>query len=217
MQVPEEAELQISQMQSALQKCQKEVAELQEVLQLSEQQLKAERAAAAERSSLDLRTHPLLSSSSRSSSGIIHSSLGVGRSSSGIINSPRFVGGSSSTPRASTASTGRAKWQEQNKVGGGSLYGVADGSVAAAAATPAAAREALSGVDVVYLKNVVLKFLEAVMAGKAAERDALLPAVAAVLQATPAEFAAMRKVLAATAPPATQVMSMFGKLAQLTS
>jgi hypothetical protein len=63
----------------------------------------------------------------------------------------------------------------------------------------------------------VLKFLEAVMAGKTAERDALLPAVAAVLQATPAEFGAMRRVLAATAPPSTQVFSMFGRLANLAS
>jgi hypothetical protein len=69
----------------------------------------------------------------------------------------------------------------------------------------------------VYLRNVVLKFLEASLAGKAAERDALLPAVAAVLQATPAEYAAMRKVLAATAPPATQVLSTLGRLVQLTS
>lgn len=34
----------------------------------------------------------------------------------------------------------------------------------------------------VYLKNVVLKFLEAAMAGRGAERDALLPAVATLLQ-----------------------------------
>jgi hypothetical protein len=96
------------------------------------------------------------------------------------------------------------------------LYGVADSPAAAAAASPSK-RDTVVGVDLVYLRNVVLKFLEAVMAGKAAERDALLPAVAAVLQATPAEFAAMRKVLAATAPPATQVLSALGRLAQLTS
>jgi hypothetical protein len=75
----------------------------------------------------------------------------------------------------------------------------------------------VGGVDLVYVKNVVLKFLEAVMAGKTAERDALLPAVAAVLQATPAEFGAMRRVLAATAPSSTQMLSMFGRLANLAS
>jgi hypothetical protein len=62
----------------------------------------------------------------------------------------------------------------------------------------------------VYLKNVLLKFLEAVMAGRASERDALLPAVAALLQATPGEFAAMRRVLANTAPPGAQVLSALG-------
>jgi hypothetical protein len=40
----------------------------------------------------------------------------------------------------------------------------------------------LEGVDVVYLKNVVLKFMEAALAGRVAERDALLPAVATLLQ-----------------------------------
>jgi hypothetical protein len=128
-----------------------------------------------------------------------------GSSSGGLVN-----GGSQRRP-SSGCSTPR-RWQEQNKVGGGSLYGVSDTAVAGAAA---AKREAVAGVDLVYLRNVVLKFLEAVMAGKTAERDALLPAVAAVLQATPAEFAAMRKVLAATAPPATQVLSALGRLAQL--
>lgn len=132
-----------------------------------------------------------------------------GSSSSGLAN-----GGNTRRP-SSGCSTPR-RWQEQNKVGGGSLYGVSDTAVAAAAGAAVAKREAVAGVDLVYLRNVVLKFLEAVMAGKTAERDALLPAVAAVLQATPAEFAAMRKVLAATAPPATQVLSALGRLAQLT-
>lgn len=118
--------------------------------------------------------------------------------------------------RPSSGSSTPQRWQEQNKVGGGSLYGVSDTTVAAATAGSTAKREAVAGVDLVYLRNVVLKFLEAVMAGKTTERDALLPAVAAVLQATPAEFAAMRKVLAATAPPATQVLSVLGRLAQLT-
>jgi len=42
--------------------------------------------------------------------------------------------------------------------------------------------QVLGGVDILYLKNVVLKFMEAVTAGKVAERDALLPAVATLLQ-----------------------------------
>jgi hypothetical protein len=59
---------------------------------------------------------------------------------------------------------------------------------------------------------VVLKFLETTAAGKAAERDALLPAVATLLQATPAEFTAMQRVLANTAPPGAQVLSTLGRL-----
>jgi hypothetical protein len=42
------------------------------------------------------------------------------------------------------------------------------------------------------------------------ERDALLPAVATLLQATPAEFGAMQRVLANTAPPGAQVLSVLG-------
>lgn len=39
-----------------------------------------------------------------------------------------------------------------------------------------------------------------------------MPAVAALLQATPAEFAAMQRVLANTAPPSQQLLSSFSKL-----
>ena len=135
------------------------------------------------------------------------------------------------------ASATHPKWQVQNRVGGGSLYGVADlrgggGGVAAAASGPssmtlspsarplaragsnggmsansshgslgaaaggpeastaggggsasgAAPRGKMEGVDIVYLKNVLLKFMEAAVTGKVAERDVLLPAVAALLQ-----------------------------------
>jgi hypothetical protein len=40
----------------------------------------------------------------------------------------------------------------------------------------------MSNTDIVYLRNVVLKFMEAALAGRVAERDALLPAVATLLQ-----------------------------------
>lgn len=53
----------------------------------------------------------------------------------------------------------------------------------------------LSGIDAVYLKNVVLKFIEATAKGKVRERDALLPAVATVLQASPSEFKALKSAL----------------------
>jgi hypothetical protein len=68
----------------------------------------------------------------------------------------------------------------------------------------------VGGVDLVYLRNVLLKFLEAVVAGRVGERDALLPAIATLVGASPAEYATMRKVLANTAPASTQVWSMLG-------
>ncbi|MEW5315728.1 MAG: hypothetical protein WDW38_007135 [Sanguina aurantia] len=67
-----------------------------------------------------------------------------------------------------------------------------------------------AGVDIVYLKNVLLKFLEAHVTGRTGERDALLPAVAALLQASPAEFKVFKKVLANTNPASTQLWSVLG-------
>lgn len=123
--------------------------------------------------------------------------MGVRRTSSSALSAS---GDGSGTPGA--------KWQVQNRVGGGSLYGLT-GDAPAAPARPAASPSPASvpPVDLVYLKNVVLKFLEAVVAGRTAERDALLPAVAAVVGASPAEFAAMRRVLVNTAPASTQVLN----------
>ncbi len=57
---------------------------------------------------------------------------------------------------------------------------------------------------------MLLKFLEAHLAGRASERDALLPALAAVTAATPEEFAALGRVLKATKPAAVQMLSVFG-------
>lgn len=66
----------------------------------------------------------------------------------------------------------------------------------------------MEGVDIVYLKNVLLKFLEASMAGKVQERDVLLPAVAALLQVSPIEYKLLKKVTQNTTDPAgMQVMS----------
>ena len=51
--------------------------------------------------------------------------------------------------------------------GGGSLRGVADANGDAGAAPNGAAdRELMAGVDIVYLKNVLLKFLDAATAGR---------------------------------------------------
>jgi hypothetical protein len=162
------------------------------------------------------------------------------QSSGGLSLDGRSASGSQPQPPPS-------KWQVQNRVGGGSLYGVADNaggrggrppsgggpfdrrgsgagggergfgrisstdslggsSVSGAAAAvrfteelspskpahPASAATAgaaaapegrrMEGVDIVYLKNVLLKFMEAAMTGKVQEREVLLPAVAALLQ-----------------------------------
>lgn len=47
-------------------------------------------------------------------------------------------------------------------------------------------------VDTLYLKNVVLKFLDAFANGRATELQALLPAVATLLRATPQEFRSLK-------------------------
>lgn len=67
-----------------------------------------------------------------------------------------------------------------------------------------------AAVDTIYLKNVILKFLEAHVSGKLSERDALLPAVATLLHATPAEFRALKAVVANTTQPVSQMLSAFG-------
>jgi hypothetical protein len=45
----------------------------------------------------------------------------------------------------------------------------------------------IDGLDVIYLKNVVIKFLEASTSGSATS-TALLPVIATLLQFTPEEF-----------------------------
>jgi hypothetical protein len=70
--------------------------------------------------------------------------------------------------------------------GGGSLYGASDEEMAAAGRVGGGApRPEMVGVDIVYLKNVILKFIEAAVREDAAQRDALLPAIATLVQATP--------------------------------
>mmetsp|Transcript_8068 Transcript_8068/g.23119 ORF Transcript_8068/g.23119 Transcript_8068/m.23119 type:complete len:891 (+) Transcript_8068:228-2900(+) len=86
--------------------------------------------------------------------------------------------------------------------GGGSLYGASDEEMATnkangddeAVASEADKRPELKGVDIVYLKNVVLKFVEASVRQDAVQRDALIPAIATLVQATPQEFRALQQV-----------------------
>ncbi|KAL4428842.1 hypothetical protein ABPG77_005280 [Micractinium sp. CCAP 211/92] len=53
-------------------------------------------------------------------------------------------------------------------------------------------RDVLESTDVLYLKNVVLKFIDAQLSGRTQECEVLLPAVATLLRATPAEYRVLR-------------------------
>lgn len=215
LKVQRESAVAIKQLQTAKDTCEVERAKLQDALQQTQQQLEAaqQQAAAAASTAPALPPH-------RSNSIFEASGIHLTRTDAGLIHSSRTVSNASSAHGVETHSRSRSlrtasnasesRWQEQN--GGGSLHGVGDGAVASGKA-----RETLSGVDVVYLRNVVFKFLEAVVAGKAAERDALLPAIAAVLQASPAEYSAMCKVLAASALPSSQVKSMLSRFIPMSS
>ncbi|PSC74921.1 zinc ion binding [Micractinium conductrix] len=49
-------------------------------------------------------------------------------------------------------------------------------------------RDTLESTDVLYLKNVTLKFIDACLSGRTQECEVLLPAVATLLRASPAEY-----------------------------
>ncbi|KAK9815909.1 hypothetical protein WJX72_011792 [[Myrmecia] bisecta] len=78
--------------------------------------------------------------------------------------------------------------------GGGSLHGVADMLFDAYNNTngDAAHSELMNSTDILYMKNVILKFVEAHAAGRIQERDVLLPAIATLLRATPQEFRTLK-------------------------
>ena len=56
-------------------------------------------------------------------------------------------------------------------------------------------REHMDGVDIVYLKNVLLKFVGAHAHGRTQECGTLLPAIAALLRATPLEYRILKDTL----------------------
>lgn len=64
--------------------------------------------------------------------------------------------------------------------------------------------------QVMYLKNVVLKFLEAAIMGKLAERDSLIPAVARVVHATPADLRRIDLALRRAKEAQASIFSAFG-------
>eukprot|EP00198_Chlamydomonas_reinhardtii_P013003 XP_001702340.1 predicted protein [Chlamydomonas reinhardtii] len=122
--------------------------------------------------------------------GAAAASGGGGAHASGLGPSPVV---SAPTPR----------WQVQNVVGGGGLYnlsnGLGHGGVGGGAGGDGGGGSQ-TPTDMVYLKNLLLKFLEAHLLSKTTERDALLPAVGTLLQ----------KILKATQPPSRQMLSVFG-------
>ena len=85
------------------------------------------------------------------------------------------------------------------KRGSGSLRGVSetpfDDASGTAAAHGANVRDRMDGVDIVYLKNVLLKFVDAHAHGRTQECSALLPAIAALLRATPLEYRILKDTL----------------------
>ena len=56
-------------------------------------------------------------------------------------------------------------------------------------------REHVAGVDVMYLKNVLLKFIDAHAHGQTQQCEVLLPAVATLLNASPAEFRTLKTTI----------------------
>ncbi|KAL0020506.1 hypothetical protein WJX79_001917 [Trebouxia sp. C0005] len=85
------------------------------------------------------------------------------------------------------------------KRGSGSLRGVNNRAFDDDSGTPTAngghPRELMEGVDIVYLKNVLLKFVDAHAHGRTQECSTLLPAIAALLRATPLEYRILKDTL----------------------
>ena len=83
------------------------------------------------------------------------------------------------------------------KRGGGSLGGTGplEDDSASAPFANGSYREHMDGVDIVYLKNVLLKFVDAHAHGRTQECSTLLPAIAALLRATPLEYRILKDTL----------------------
>jgi hypothetical protein len=100
------------------------------------------------------------------------------------------------TRRAGSGSLGELMAAGANGFGGA---GHAGGGLQ----TPAilGGRASLDPTDLLYLKNVLLKFVDAQLGGRAQECEVLLPAVAALLRATPAEYRVLRDSLQRSQQP----------------
>lgn len=65
------------------------------------------------------------------------------------------------------------------------------------AMSDASCRNGLSAIDTLYLKNVLFKFIEAMVQDKTTERDMLLPAISTLLGASSEEFTKLKQTLSA--------------------
>ena len=82
------------------------------------------------------------------------------------------------------------------KRGSGSLRGVNISPFDDDSGTPTNGnRECIDGVDILYLKNVLLKFVDAHAHGRTQECSTLLPAIAALLRASPLEYRILKDTL----------------------
>ncbi|KAG2445730.1 hypothetical protein HXX76_000336 [Chlamydomonas incerta] len=204
---------QLQHLRAAVAESQARAAGLKDALE----EARAEARAAGDRATRDAQpgagTRPLTGSSGSlqhrtSSSGNV---AGAGSGGGGAV-----AGGGHGHGPSPVASMPTPRWQVQNVVGGGGLYNLSNGLGHGGAGGGAGGGGGEGGVgsqtptDMVYLKNLLLKFLEAHLLSKITERDALLPAVGTLLQASPAEYAALQKILKATQPPSRQMLSVFG-------
>ena len=75
----------------------------------------------------------------------------------------RILAGTTYSRAKSSIETAHQVWCLLDNVGGGSLLGTASQSLSEGGG---AEREQIGGVDIVYLKNVLLKFLDAAATGR---------------------------------------------------
>lgn len=79
--------------------------------------------------------------------------------------------------------------------GSGSLGGLSFDDPSGTPTANGHSRPHLEGVDIVYLKNVLLKFVDAHAHGRTQECSTLLPAIAAIVRATPVEYRILKDTL----------------------
>eukprot|EP01025_Chloroclados_australasicus_P025050 TRINITY_DN25062_c1_g1_i1.p1 TRINITY_DN25062_c1_g1~~TRINITY_DN25062_c1_g1_i1.p1 ORF type:complete len:851 (-),score=158.34 TRINITY_DN25062_c1_g1_i1:584-3136(-) len=93
--------------------------------------------------------------------------------------------------------------------GGGSIHDIADGFSQNGDGYQDGIRNRIGGVDIIYLRNVLFKFIEALATGRQSERDALLPVIATLVQAGPREFKELKKAIQESSQ-STSVLSVLG-------